>query len=278
MKIGLFLALFADRPLDEALDAATAAGCEAVELVSTASSPHCRPAELLADAKAGAQLATAVSSRGLALSALSCHGNPLHHHVLRLPRRVRAVAAPELGDVLLARRLPRDPRVAVARARPPLLGRGGGVRPRAGCAHRDRAPSGLRRLQHRLDAAPARGSGRRGRRELRSVPSLLAADGSDRVRAGARRRDLPRPRQGHGLRRRAARGQRRPRDRAPTLGASVDLPLGRGGASRLLLARPDRSAARGRLRGSALDRARGSAPLARRGPPTRRLDAAEALA
>jgi sugar phosphate isomerase/epimerase len=78
MRIGLFLALFADRPLDEALDLAVAAGCEAVELVSTASSPHCRPAELLADAKACAKLATAVSSRGLTVSALSCHGNPLH--------------------------------------------------------------------------------------------------------------------------------------------------------------------------------------------------------
>ena len=36
MKVGLFLALYSDRPLEEALDAAVAAGCEAVELVSTA--------------------------------------------------------------------------------------------------------------------------------------------------------------------------------------------------------------------------------------------------
>ena len=47
MRIGLFLALFGERPLAEALDAAAAAGCELVEIASRASSPHCRPAELL---------------------------------------------------------------------------------------------------------------------------------------------------------------------------------------------------------------------------------------
>ena len=78
MTIGLFLALFRDLPLDEALDAAAAAGCEAVELVATAASPHCRPAELLADPAGRARLAEAVASRGLSISALSCHGNPLH--------------------------------------------------------------------------------------------------------------------------------------------------------------------------------------------------------
>lgn len=78
MRIGLFLALFADRPLEEALDAAAAAGCEAVEIASRASSAHCRPAELLADAPARARLAEAVAERGLEISALSCHGNPLH--------------------------------------------------------------------------------------------------------------------------------------------------------------------------------------------------------
>ena len=50
MKIGLFLALFSDVPLEEALDAAVAAGCGAVEIASTAVSAHCRPAELLEDA------------------------------------------------------------------------------------------------------------------------------------------------------------------------------------------------------------------------------------
>ncbi len=65
MKIGLFLALFHDRPLEQALDAATAAGCEAVEIATTG--PHGRP-----------DLATVAAARDLEISALSCHGNPLH--------------------------------------------------------------------------------------------------------------------------------------------------------------------------------------------------------
>ena len=110
-------------------------------------------------------IAQAAERRGLEISALSCHGNPLHpdeavaraadrelprhgaarrgagrrhgDHVLRLPRRVGALAPPELGHVLLAGRLPRDARVAVERARAPVLGRGGGVRARAtACASR----------------------------------------------------------------------------------------------------------------------------------------------
>jgi sugar phosphate isomerase/epimerase len=78
VKIGLFLALYADRTLEEALDAAAAAGCDHVEIVSGATSPHCRPAELLADPAACRRLAAAVSERGLQISALSCHGNALH--------------------------------------------------------------------------------------------------------------------------------------------------------------------------------------------------------
>jgi sugar phosphate isomerase/epimerase len=78
VKIGLFLALYSDRPIDEALDAAAVAGCEAVELLSKASSPHCRPAELLHDSAARTSLTDGAASRGLVISALSCHGNALH--------------------------------------------------------------------------------------------------------------------------------------------------------------------------------------------------------
>ena len=65
MKIGLFLALFHDRSLDEALDAARIAGCEAVEIATTG--PHDAP-----------DLAARAARHGLEISALSCHGNPLH--------------------------------------------------------------------------------------------------------------------------------------------------------------------------------------------------------
>jgi sugar phosphate isomerase/epimerase len=78
VRIGLFLSLYSDRPLEQALDAAAAAGCEAVELLSKASSPHCRPAELLLDTAARTSLAREVTARGLSISALSCHGNALH--------------------------------------------------------------------------------------------------------------------------------------------------------------------------------------------------------
>ena len=78
MTIGLFLALFHDRSLEAALDAAVVAGCAAVEIQSGETSPHCRPAALLADPGERARFAATVRERGLAISALSCHGNPLH--------------------------------------------------------------------------------------------------------------------------------------------------------------------------------------------------------
>ena len=78
MRIGLFLALFSDRSLEEALAAAATAGCETVEIMSGAWSPHCRPAELLDDPSARARFTSLVAERGLAISALSCHANPLH--------------------------------------------------------------------------------------------------------------------------------------------------------------------------------------------------------
>jgi sugar phosphate isomerase/epimerase len=78
VTIGLFLALFADRPLDDALDTAASAGCEAVEIHSGETSRHCRPAQLLADSGSRESFASAVAERGLVISALSCHGNALH--------------------------------------------------------------------------------------------------------------------------------------------------------------------------------------------------------
>jgi len=80
MKIGVFTVLFSDRPLDEMLDYVKAAGCEAVE-IGTGGYPndaHCKPAALLADSAARKTFLKAVTRRGLEISALSCHGNPLH--------------------------------------------------------------------------------------------------------------------------------------------------------------------------------------------------------
>jgi sugar phosphate isomerase/epimerase len=67
-------------PLEEALDWFCCAGVEAVE-IGTGNYPgssHCNLAELNAGAKARKAFMNAITSRGLVLSALSCHGNPLH--------------------------------------------------------------------------------------------------------------------------------------------------------------------------------------------------------
>lgn len=80
MRLGVFTVLFGDRPLEEALDRIVEAGLECVE-IGTGNYPgdaHCRPVELLADDAALARFTRALGSRGLEISALSCHGNPLH--------------------------------------------------------------------------------------------------------------------------------------------------------------------------------------------------------
>lgn len=80
MKIGVLTVLYADRPLEDVLDRAVALGLDAVEL-GTGNYPgaeHCDPGALLADDRALAGLKEQVRSRGLQISALSCHGNPLH--------------------------------------------------------------------------------------------------------------------------------------------------------------------------------------------------------
>ena len=80
MKLGVFTVLFAGSSFEEALDRIAGAGVDCVE-IGTGNYPgdaHCRPDELLADEAELRGFADAVASRGLEISALSCHGNPLH--------------------------------------------------------------------------------------------------------------------------------------------------------------------------------------------------------
>jgi sugar phosphate isomerase/epimerase len=80
MKIGVFAELFGSKPFEETLDYLVEAGVEAVEIGCGAypGNAHCNPAALLkSDAKLKA-FHEAVQRRGLVISALSCHGNPLH--------------------------------------------------------------------------------------------------------------------------------------------------------------------------------------------------------
>jgi sugar phosphate isomerase/epimerase len=80
MKLGVFAVLFAQKSLEETLDYIAAKGLDAIE-IGTGGYPgnsHCNPEELLADAGKLKAFKKAVESRGLIISALSCHGNPLH--------------------------------------------------------------------------------------------------------------------------------------------------------------------------------------------------------
>lgn len=80
MKVGVFLVLFSERPFEEALDYAKSAGCGAVEIGCGGfpGKAHCDPKTLLDNPAKLKAFKDAVTSRGLEISALSCHGNPLH--------------------------------------------------------------------------------------------------------------------------------------------------------------------------------------------------------
>jgi sugar phosphate isomerase/epimerase len=80
MKLGVFDPVFGEVELEPMLDRISQLGLEAVE-IGTGNYPgdrHCKPAELLADGDARKRFIHAFDTRGLLLSALSCHGNPLH--------------------------------------------------------------------------------------------------------------------------------------------------------------------------------------------------------
>jgi sugar phosphate isomerase/epimerase len=80
VKLGVMTVLYQDLPLEEALDKVAAMGVEAVEL-GTGNYPgnhHCNPDELLSAPDSARELRRQIEKRGLMISALSGHGNPLH--------------------------------------------------------------------------------------------------------------------------------------------------------------------------------------------------------
>jgi sugar phosphate isomerase/epimerase len=103
MKIGVFTVLFGELSFEEALDRAVAAGVTAVEIGAGGypGSHHCPVDELLANASRREAYLNAISSRGLILSALSCHYEPLS------PDQERARVSDEIfrKAVTLANRL-----------------------------------------------------------------------------------------------------------------------------------------------------------------------------
>lgn len=80
MKLGVFAVLFSDKSLEEALDYIKESGLDTVEIGAGGfiGDAHCKPAELLADEGKLAAFKAAFESREIEISALSCHGNPLH--------------------------------------------------------------------------------------------------------------------------------------------------------------------------------------------------------
>jgi sugar phosphate isomerase/epimerase len=80
MKLGVFTVLFGEQPFEATLDLVVELGLEAVEIGTGAypGSAHCDPARLLASDRQLRAFREAIDRRGLVISALSCHGNPLH--------------------------------------------------------------------------------------------------------------------------------------------------------------------------------------------------------
>jgi sugar phosphate isomerase/epimerase len=80
MRLGVFSVLYSQLPFEQALDKIRDMGADAVE-IGTGNYPgdaHCKPQELLADQAKARAFRRAVEERGMIISALSQHGNPVH--------------------------------------------------------------------------------------------------------------------------------------------------------------------------------------------------------
>jgi sugar phosphate isomerase/epimerase len=80
MRIGFLTAPFSSLPLEEALDEAAAVGVSAVEIGTGGypDNPHCPVDELLKSESKREEYLGTIGSRGLIISGLSCHNNPIH--------------------------------------------------------------------------------------------------------------------------------------------------------------------------------------------------------
>ncbi len=80
MKLGVFTTLMSNKPLKDALDYFASIGIEAVEIGCGGypGKAHADPDILLNDETKFQEFMKTIKDSGLAVSALSCHGNPIH--------------------------------------------------------------------------------------------------------------------------------------------------------------------------------------------------------
>jgi sugar phosphate isomerase/epimerase len=80
MKLGVFIAAFADMEFENLLDYVAGVGVNAIEVPvgGYVGDAHCKPEQMLTDDKACADFKAKIAARGLTISALSAHANPLH--------------------------------------------------------------------------------------------------------------------------------------------------------------------------------------------------------
>ena len=171
MKVGIFTVLLSQMPLNRVFEHIKAPEIDTVES-STGNYPgdaHCK-LSMLQDLSALGDFKKMLSDHGISISALSCHGNPLHPvesraQTARKVSRDTIVLAEKLGVpsvvdfsgcpgdsaqstapnwVSLAAGLPRSAGLAVGQGSNALLDGAGGFRSRSWCTHRDRDAPGLR--------------------------------------------------------------------------------------------------------------------------------------
>lgn len=80
MKLGVFTTLLSNLPLEEALKYFQSLGIQMVEIGcgNFPGNAHCNPQELLESEEKRAEFMCLVQKYGMEISALSCHGNPVH--------------------------------------------------------------------------------------------------------------------------------------------------------------------------------------------------------
>src|SRR5579862_2881861 len=102
MRIGVFTALLSQLPLDQVLDQLETLGIHTVELGTGnyPGGPHC-PLAMLTDRTALKEFRQKLKDRGFSISALSCHGNPLHPN----PRLAKGFQETSRKTIRLAERL-----------------------------------------------------------------------------------------------------------------------------------------------------------------------------